>query len=231
MREFRTYGSVRGALRNERPYRERYSNPELKEKQIDFGACWGKLNLSAYLDYAGRLIQADELWPEQLCGPIADAALDSVEGRVNNLFFGALSWTFLHEIAHVHHGDSRLIPAAMKVGQEYRADAFATMWVLDEAGHGLEREFRVLMVSVALAWLFLHEQAKGQGYDHPAAILRFREAIVRFEVGERSAALENAAYMLKALFDPETEMPTGLLAREAFEWVCCRLEAKFTPTV
>lgn len=49
-------------------------------------------------------------------------------------------------------------------------------------------------------------------------------------MGDRSAALENAAYMLKALFDPVTEMPTGMLAREAFEWVCHRLEAKFTAT-
>ena len=204
-------------------------NPEIKDEQIDFGACWGRLNLNAYLEYARRLIHADELWPEQLCGPDVAAHLDSVEGRVNNLFFGALSWIFLHEIAHVHHGDSHLIPAAMKVGQEYRADAFATMWVLDEAGHGLDREFRVLAVTVALAWLFLHEQERGQGYDHPAAILRFREAIVRFDMGERSTALENATYMLKALFDPETEMPTGLLAREAFDWVCDRLEARFRP--
>ncbi len=201
---------------------------ELKAQQIDFGALWTKLNLSAYLDYARRLNRADEPWPADLAQPVADAASDSIEGRINNLFFGALSWLLLHEIAHVHHGDSRLIPAALKIGQEYRADAFATGWVLDEAGHGIQREFRVLAITVALAWLFLHQQAKGTGYDHPAAILRFREAVFTFEVGERSAALENATYMLKALFDPETEMPTGMKAREAFAWICERIKAKFT---
>jgi hypothetical protein len=77
---------------------------------------------------------------------------------------------------------------------------------------------------------FLHQQAKGTGYDHPAAILRFREAAFRFEVGERSAALENASYMLKALFDPTTKMPTGMTARQAFAWVSERLEMKFTAT-
>jgi hypothetical protein len=204
-------------------------DPELSHQgQIDFGECWAKLNLGAYLDFARRLVNADEPWPESLVAPIADAAPSSIEGRVNNLFFGALSWAILHEIAHVHHGDSALIPASMKVGQEYRADAFATAWVLDEAGVGLQREFRVLMVSTALAWLFLCEQAKGHGADHPAAILRFREAVEKFAMGERSVALENATYVLKAIFDADSEMPRGMLAREAFEWVCARLELLFS---
>lgn len=202
-------------------------DPAFKGKQIDFGACWAQLNLSGYVDYAKRLFQSDERWPEGLCRPIFGADLESVEGRVNNLFFGALSWILLHEIAHVHHGHSNLIPASMKVSQEYQADAFATSWVLEDAGTGLTREFRVLVVCVALAWLLLLEQKKGLGYDHPATILRFREAVAQFETGERSVALENATYLFKALFDPETEMPTCLLAREAFGWVCQRLESKF----
>ena len=202
-------------------------DPELKEKQIDFGPHWAQLHLSAYLDYARRLMRADEPWPQGITQPVAGAAQDTFEGRVNNLFFGSLSWMLLHEIAHIHHRDSRLIPASMKVGQEYRADAFATMWVFEKAGHGLQREFRVVVVSVALAWLFLHEEAKGQGYDHPAAILRFREAVAKFEMGERSVGLESVAYMLKALFDPKTEMPIGMLPQEAFDWVCQRLEKRF----
>lgn len=205
-------------------------DPKLEGRLLDFGKCWSKLKLGEYIDYARRLFHSDERWPEMLHRPNSDACLDSFDGRVNNLFFGALSWVLLHEIAHVHHGDSHLIPASMKVGQEYQADAFATSWVLDDAGHGLQREFRVLAVCVALSWLLLHEQAKGTGYDHPAAILRFREAVAQFGVGNRSAALENATYLLKALFDPETEMPTGMQAREAFEWVCQRLESKFGTT-
>ena len=34
--------------------------PEFKAQQIDFGALWRDLNLSAYLDYAQRLNLADE---------------------------------------------------------------------------------------------------------------------------------------------------------------------------
>ncbi|MEE3046518.1 MAG: phage exclusion protein Lit family protein [Pseudomonadota bacterium] len=201
---------------------------EFKGEQIDIGAHWASMNLQAYLDYARRLFHADEAWPENMCEPKPGADLDSIEGRINNLFFGALSWILLHEIAHVHHGHSNLIPASMKVGQEYQADAFATMWVLDDAGNGLQREFRVLAVSVALAWLFLHEQAKGQGSDHPAAILRFRDAVAHFNMGARSPGLENATYMLKAIFDPGTEMPTRMMAHEVFDWMCKRLEVIFS---
>jgi hypothetical protein len=201
--------------------------PEIEDTQIDFSACWAKLNLGAYLDYAQRLCRFDENWPEALCEPNCGADPNSVEGRVNNLFFGALSWVLLHEIAHVHHGHSYWIPASMKVEQEYQADAFATSWVLDDAGNGLKREFRVLAVCVALAWLFLHEREKGQGNDHPATIRWFREAVACFELGKRSVALENATYMLKALFDPETEVPTGMISQDAFFWVCGRLETIF----
>jgi hypothetical protein len=130
-------------------------DPELSDQgQIDFGGCWPKLNLGAYLDFARRLMNADEPWPEGLVSPDAHAEPSSIQGRVNNLFFGALGWILLDEIAHVHHGDSALIAAPLRVGQEYRADAFATAWVLDEAGAGLQREFRVFIVTTALAWLF-----------------------------------------------------------------------------
>lgn len=148
---------------------------------------------------------------------------------MNNVFFGALSWVILHEIAHVHHKDEKLIPAGLLVRQEYRADDFATRWILDGAGRGLAREFRVLMIIVALTWLFLNERALGQGSDHPPAYLRFREAVALFEVGERSVALENAAYILKALFDPAAQPPPHDTAEEAFEWISSRLEVLFPP--
>jgi hypothetical protein len=47
-------------------------------------------------------------------------------------------------------------------------------------------------------------------------------------MGARSPGPENATYLLKALFDPGTEMPTGMMAHEAFEWMCERLEVIFS---
>jgi hypothetical protein len=153
---------------------------------------------------------------------------------VNNVFFGALSWMILHEIAHVHHGDEKFIPADLLVRQEYRADDFATRWILDDAGKGLCREFRVLMITVALTWLFLNERVLGKGTDHPPAILRFREAAELFQMGERSPGLENAAYVFKyvfkALLDPKTKPPPHKTPKEIFAWVSRRLENLFGST-
>jgi hypothetical protein len=166
----------------------------------------------------------NDLYSFALTVPSPD--FDTPEGRVNNVFYGALSWILLHEIAHVHHGDGKLLPADLLVRREYRADDFATRWVLEDAGAGLYREFRVLMIVVALTWLFLHEQTVCVGSDHPPAILRLREASALFQMGDR----ENAAYVLKALLDPTTSAPPHDTAKESFEWISNRLEILFRAT-
>jgi hypothetical protein len=147
---------------------------------------------------------------------------------VNNIFFGALAWILLHEIAHVHLKHEVLIPIDQRVRQEFDADDFATRWVLKEAGQGLAREFRTLMVCVALAWLFLNEDTIGVGVDHPPAFARFRDAIAHFDVGARSVALENAFYLFKAVFAPALEPPAFDTSKEAFEWIRDRLDELFS---
>jgi len=195
---------------------------------VDFGREWHELNLLAYVDYAKRLIRADESWPIGLDLPNAQAPASSTAGRLNNLFFGALSWILLHEIGHVHHGHEAIIAADQSVRQEAQADDFATGWVLDDAGSGLSREFRSMMVITALAWLFLFESVGGQSSTHPPVIKRFHAAVAKLGLGERSPAFENASYLLKALFDPATEPPPGRRTPlENFEWVSQRLDALF----
>ncbi len=200
------------------------------QTEIDIGKELASLHIAAYVVYAEALFHSDQNWPENLSRPRTDIAFDSPEGRVNNVFFGALSWMILHEIAHVHHGDVKLIPVHLRVRQEYRADDFATCWILDNAGKGLGREFRILMIVVALTWLFFNERVVGKGADHPPAILRFREAAKLFQMGDRSAGLENAAYVLKALLDPTTQSPPHETPKEYFEWVSARLESLFGST-
>ncbi|MBS1089506.1 phage exclusion protein Lit family protein [Gluconobacter wancherniae] len=196
--------------------------------QVDLGQVWTERHLDKYVAYARRLVTSDEAWPEVLQVPDATAASDSGEGRLNNLFLGALSWIMLHEIGHAHYQHSKWVGADQRVRQEYEADAFATSWILEKAGNGIDREYRVLAIIVALAWLFLHEQVKGGGKDHPAAILRFREAVAAFELGPRSPAAENGVYLLKALFDPISEdMPAGMKSHEAFDWMATRMEELF----
>ena len=197
------------------------------QPHFDIGEELSSRRLPSYLAYARKLFHGDCKWPDDLSTPNVQDQLDTVPGRINNTFFGALSWIVLHEIAHVHHADEILIPSAQRVSQEYRADNFATKWILDSAGTGLKREFRVLVVSVALAWLLLNEQELGKGTTHPAAILRFRETTHLFRMGERSAGLENAAYMFKAIFDPITTPPAHETPEDLFAWVSQRLEALF----
>jgi Peptidase U49 len=183
--------------------------------------------ISEYIAYAKALFQADQNWPDYLTQAQPSPDSDTPEDHINNVFYGALSWILLHEIAHVHHDDVSLLPNDLRVRQEYCADNFATHWILDDAGNGRCREFRVLMIVVALAWLFLHEQTVGVGNHHPPAILRFREASALFQLDDRSAGLENAAYVLKVLFDPDTPPPQYDTAKAFFEGVSSRLAELF----
>lgn len=194
---------------------------------VDFGKQWHDLNLQGYVDYARRLVHKDENWPVGLELPGIRAS-GSFEGTVNNLFFGALSWILLHEIGHVHHEHEALLPFDQMVRQETQADDFATSWILEDAGCGLTREFRAMAIVTALAWLFLFESAGGQDPNHPPAILRFRAAVAKFDLGDRSPALENAYYLLKAIFDPSGPTPKKRLTpREAFDMIAKRLGELF----
>jgi hypothetical protein len=194
---------------------------------IDIGEYCSNIKFNAHLDYASNLFRGDSEWPDNMKSPDVSAKFNTLEGRVNNLFFGALSWVILHEIGHVHLKHEKDIPVEQRLRQEFQADNFATSWILGESGSGIEREFRVLVVCVALSWLFLNEKTLGQGSDHPSAIIRFQESAAMFEMGERSSGLENAAYVLKAIFDPNSAAHPFDTPKQAFEWVTNRLAELF----
>lgn len=199
-----------------------------KDACIDIGQYFAALHLGEYIAFARSLVHADRPWPSILKVPTNAPSEESIEWRINNVYLGALSWILLHEIGHVHHGDQKFVPSSISLRQEHGADAFATKWILDNAGQGLQREFRVLMIAVALTWLFVCEsERKGPGTTHPRTILRFREVVAHFEAGERSAGLENAFYLFKAVLDPATVPPAHDTPREAFEWMSGRLEELF----
>lgn len=179
------------------------------------------------IDYARRLFVADEEWPDQLPRPTWNAAFDSMDGRINNLFMGATAWVVLHEICHVAQDHTAYAGREYRLTQEHEADRFAVRWPLEQAV-GDQREFRILAITVALAWLFLFERAKRGGDDHPPAIIRFREAASWFELNDESVALENAVYLLKGIFDPENDgMPLEMGPQTAFDWIDNRLAELF----
>lgn len=197
------------------------------ETHIDIGGSLESMQIKEHLDYASSLFRGDSEWPDNISPPDPAAKFDTPEGRVNNVFYGALSWVLLHEIGHIHHQHLILIPVDQRLRQEFQADDFATRWILDQSGSGIEREFRILVVCVALSWLFLNEKTLGQGSNHPPAIIRFQEAKAIFNMGERSPALENAAYVFKAIFDPTSQAPTFETPKQSFEWIAKRLSEIF----
>jgi hypothetical protein len=194
---------------------------------IDIGEQFNTLNLDSYLSYASSLMNKNLPWQTGLSLPNSQADLGSIDGRINNIFFGALSWIMLHEIGHVHYDDSHFSPVDKARKEEYRADDFATKWILDNAGNGIKREFRILMISVAISWLFLSEKEHGQGQTHPPAILRFKEAVSLFNVGHRSSALENVSYLFKAIFDPSSSPASYETPKECFDDMVRRMEELF----
>ena len=202
-------------------------HPELRDAgTVDVGRLWADLRLGDYVDYARRLIVEDEPWPEGLETPDVDALLTTEPGLVANLALGAVSWIMLHELGHITKRHTKLFGRDLMIRQEWDADNFATQWALETAV-GEQREFRALAIIVALAWLFVFEQAKRGGDDHPSAILRFREATSQFGLGDDSIALERGVYLLKAIFDPTGAMPVDMAPVAAFDWMTDRLETLF----
>jgi hypothetical protein len=80
-----------------------------------------------------------------------------------------------------------------------------------------EREFRILAVGVALAWLMLFAPVGGDA-KHPAAYYRVMHVSSYFEAADDSVALEVLAHLLKALFFPSLMPPTFSTPAKLFAW-------------
>ena len=113
--------------------RQRLENAD-KSDFFDIGYEYAVMKLDEYIAYSRSLFHSNRNWPCGLSRPHNIKINTGANYRINNTFFGALSWIMLHEIAHVHHEDERIIPSNQRIKQEYKADDFATKWILDESG-------------------------------------------------------------------------------------------------
>ncbi|MGA8320923.1 MAG: phage exclusion protein Lit family protein [Xanthobacteraceae bacterium] len=161
--------------------------------QIDVGPIFKPA--PKYLEYATVLRTRDEDWPAEL--PVRQAG--EPFQTIDRIFFGAASWILLHEIAHVHFRHKLHLLPNDNIAQEDDADKFAARWMLEEVPSNQEREFRILVVGVAIAWLLLFEPLGGDA-NHPPAVTRMRHVASHFNAPENSIALEVVAHLLKILF-------------------------------
>jgi hypothetical protein len=185
---------------------------------VDIGGEMQKLN--GLLEYAEALRQADLPWPSGLTPPDI-AASDQAE--INNVFFGAIAWILLHEVGHVHR--QHQVESARSLKDEEEADEFAAQWVFEKVPDGRQREFRILAVGVALAWLLLFAPIGGDA-KHPPAYSRVMHVSSYFEAAEDSVALEIVAHLFKALFFPTMTPPTFAAPAELFDWTVNQLRER-----
>jgi hypothetical protein len=160
-------------------------------------------------------------WPDDL--PVPDLSkTNDPWNRINNVFFGAVGWIILHEIGHVYKDHQSLVPPTISIPQEYDADEFATRWVFENVTDDREREFRIMVVSIALAWLMLFEPIGGDA-KHPPAHSRVREVTAYFGAAETSIALEVACHLFKILFFPACKGSQFDTAEGLLDWTLQKL--------
>lgn len=110
--------------------------------EVDIAEKLAELNLSTYIDFASALFSTNYAdWKHGLALPNANAVPASADGRINNVFFGALSWFLLHEVGHVDHGHVKAVPSGQKIFLEHQADDFATTWILMRRGADCKGNF------------------------------------------------------------------------------------------
>jgi len=172
--------------------------------------------MKGFVDYATELRTHDKEWPHVLYRPDPNATGEPFE-TIDRIFLGAASWILLHEIAHVHfQHETNLLPPEM-IRQEDDADKFATRWVFEQVGSCREREFRILAIGVAVAWLLLFEPIGGDA-KHPPAVNRMMHISSFFGAKADSIALEVVAHLVKILFFPAEPIPEFQGAQALFDW-------------
>lgn len=154
-------------------------------------------------------------WVNAPADPNVFADLKSPDGLVTNLFLAAASVIVLHEYAHIA---LRHQPTTTRLHeQEFEADLWAVAWVLDKVQNEQEREFRTLAVCTALIWVGLIDGVRQANSTHPSAASRLGKAFENFGgLRDQSQALEIGSYVLKAFFDPTTDLHQPESAMDSF---------------
>jgi hypothetical protein len=184
-------------------------------------------HLALSLKDAARCMIRDQesAWPAGLPVPRIDR-LDADNEKLNNVFLGATGFVVLHEIAHILLEHLTVTPDMH--AQERDADRWAFDWVMDKVSTDLEREFRMLSVTVAMTWIALVDEVRRSSSTHPHASERIQAIMMRSKVSDESAALEIATYVMKTFFDPSSTPEPAEHAFDAFADVVLKHRRGYT---
>ncbi|MEH2592982.1 phage exclusion protein Lit family protein [Bradyrhizobium sp. AZCC 1721] len=192
------------------------------EGPVDLGRALAEAQ--EYIEFVRKLRLNDLDWPSNLA--VRPSLSDPLLADVNNIFFGAMGLILLHEIAHMSKRHQIHLPENLKIGQENEADDFAGSWIFADVADPRQREFRILVAGIALAWLLLMEPPGGAP-EHPPAHVRVQRISQYFGASADSPALEVVSHLLKAvLFPSEQPPPSFSRSTDLFDWTIDRLRER-----
>ena len=166
-----------------------------------------------------------KIWPEWAPN-IEPFAASGTDGNAGNSFFlGALTWIFMHELAHIHlKHETRQVAESMSDMQcESEADRQATLWIKEDfcadvgrapgtkpSDRDLGLEVRATYMGLGLIWVALFEaNIRGGPITHPPPTQRVFDCFEILGLPVDSMAAEVISDFICAWIDPE-----GTLNRE-----------------
>jgi hypothetical protein len=172
------------------------------------GQVWASEDTARYRDFIMATVDPyfsiEGGWPAFLARPHASEDLTSDIGRVNNIFRGAVSWWILQVIYEKHLFEIKDASTKSPTRCQAITDEFATSWIMQSAGVGLDKDLRVMSILVAQMWFCLKVLLYGEEPNLDAsAVTRFRNAISTFNPQEQRLALELASEVVIPILFPE----------------------------
>jgi hypothetical protein len=149
-------------------------------------------------------------WPNDLPEPNARAVKRSPDWYANNLFLGAVGWTLLHEVAHIRLNHQETT-SELRRRQEHEADQWATKWIFERAGQGLNRDFRIFATATGIIWVGLIDIIRRGSTTHPHASERFYKCSNLFGADPIGPGLELAAHITKL-------KPSSIRTHQVLRW-------------
>lgn len=107
-------------------------------------------------------------------------------GKANSIYLGAMTFIYAHEVFHNYFGHTQVDSnSAQSIKDELDADESAIETILSKIPQFKETEYKLGIIVVMFAILFLHKEYLSGGNSHPDMDIRITNAINKLEILER----------------------------------------------